>query len=257
MNAAQQAMASALEADATADGDKIGDYVRNVKLAHAKADSLSASAYGYPIYVGTYQYDGKDYSLQTDAVTGKFWAQKPDVVSRGQAKRAGMGVLALAIIAAFVVALYNWVYLPMFEPPVFAGGSWNRNFVIDSQLLRDASTQIFPVQDGAAISHKDIYHHRVMDPHAQPCVGVELTLKVHSTDARLPLSAVWTLPNGEQRTSSDTYFQFKDVYATAWIQAGRFCIEQMPWPKGVYRVDVMSDGEEIAHDYFAMFAPPF
>ena len=105
MNAAQQAMAAALEADATADGYRIGNYVRNVKLANPHVDSLSATSYGYPVYWGMYQYNGKEYEVQADGVTGKFWAQKPDSVSDAQTKRNGIIVLAVmvALIAAFLL----------------------------------------------------------------------------------------------------------------------------------------------------------
>ncbi len=79
--------------------------MRNVKLANANASRLASATYGYPIYFGFYHHNGNQYRIEADAVTGKFWAQKPVEVTKGQSGDTtrialiGIGLLLLAVIA--------------------------------------------------------------------------------------------------------------------------------------------------------------
>lgn len=90
------------------DGYRLGNYVSNVKLANTKADNLTCAAYGYPLYWGEYLYDGVTYAFQADAVTGKFWLQKPksveDSINRDNMKLVliMLGVAAIALLAFFL-----------------------------------------------------------------------------------------------------------------------------------------------------------
>jgi len=105
---AENALIGVLEADAMSDGYRLGNYVSNVKLANTKADNLTCAAYGYPLYWGEYLYDGVTYAFQADAVTGKFWLQKPksveDSINRDNMKLVliMLGVAAIALLAFFL-----------------------------------------------------------------------------------------------------------------------------------------------------------
>lgn len=108
--AAEKTLITALERDATADGYRLGDYVRNVKLANISASRLSSAAFGYPVYLGFYQHNGKQYRTEADGVTGKFWVQKPEEVVKGNDRdTTKLALIMIGLILAMLVAYLAYI----------------------------------------------------------------------------------------------------------------------------------------------------
>jgi hypothetical protein len=105
--AAEETLIAALERDATADGYRLGDYVRNVKVANVTASHLSSAAFGYPLYFGDYQHKGQKYRLEADGVTGKFWAQRPAEVVNAYDRETTKYALVFTVI--FVLVLIGFL----------------------------------------------------------------------------------------------------------------------------------------------------
>lgn len=82
----------ALIADAKEAAEQLGSQVKNLKLTNLDVKESSVRLVGYPIYSGTYSHQSRDYDVQMDALTGKFWADAPVA--------AGCGFVAMLVVIA-------------------------------------------------------------------------------------------------------------------------------------------------------------
>lgn len=95
---------NSLNRDADSCASRMGR-VRDLRIGYVNIEKVSVRHWLYPIFVGTYEFEGKSHLIQVDGITGKVFVETPPSISsaRWNETLKFIGILLGIIIAGFLI----------------------------------------------------------------------------------------------------------------------------------------------------------